>query len=208
MEVNGTTTLYGATTIYNTLDVGGFNVASDGLVTLSSNARVAKTLTFTANNLRTKGTSADPTLHVIEDYIITFAYANSSVHEVAGIAGIPCDYASGTNLKIRLHWAPEEDNQGDDEVVWGIEYGIFNSGDNLSTTSTTETVADIAGVSEQLQKTDDITINGSGVTSDDVLAFRIFRDPTDSRDTYDYDAYLMSVHICYISDKLGGDMRW
>jgi len=115
---------------------------------------------------------------------------------------VPDNYDSGSDIKLRLAWAPTDATTGD--VVWAAEYTIVtpNNNETLTATTATQTVTDSAeGLADELLLTDFITISGTGVQTGDVLSMRIYRDA--DADDYDADAALIHLGLFFQIDRNG-----
>lgn len=71
-----------------------------------------------------------------------------------------------------------------------------------STTTITSTSA--VGTSALAHKANEFdVISGTNIKIGDIIAFRLFRDPTDVADTYGSDVFLLSVGIHFQIDSTG-----
>jgi len=116
---------------------------------------------------------------------------------------LPHKYKPGTDLKPHVHFAPTNANAGD--VKWFLEYTWENYGGSFSaspnTATGTETVA--AGTAYKHMICGLGTISGSGKKESSMLICKIYRDPTDSDDTYASDAAFLEIDFHYQSNKRG-----
>lgn len=130
----------------------------------------------------------------------TFDGVNTT-EEVFGVFEIPHDYKEGSLLRPHIHWAPYNGNGGN--VKWQMSYTIASK-DSVFPSASNITAVGAAGTSALAHKATEFdTIVGTNVKIGDIIAFRLFRDPTDSSDTYGSDVFLLSVGVHYQIDSTG-----
>jgi len=115
---------------------------------------------------------------------------------------VPENYYVGSDFKIRFYWSPTDANTGD--VVWGIEYTIVTPENDevLTTATTTATVTDSTqSLTNELLRTDFITIPRTGVQPGDVISMRVYRDA--DADDYNADAALVHLGLYFKIDRNG-----
>jgi len=110
-------------------------------------------------------------------------------------------YKEGTDIYLHIHWRPTTSDTGN--VKWQVEYYWDNIDSTPGSNYTVSLVDAAGGVAWQHLKTDEYTISGTGKLIGSHLLIRVFRDPTDSADTYAYDAVLSSVGVHYQIDTIG-----
>lgn len=129
----------------------------------------------------------------------------STTEEVHGAVEIPHSYKEGSVLLPHVHWAPSDGNAGD--VKWQLEYTIVNAengtGFPAPTTIGNAHPSDSVAWKHHIDPLPEI--DGTGLKIGAVLAFRLFRDPTDVEDTYGSDAILLSFGIHFQQDTFGSE---
>jgi hypothetical protein len=147
------------------------------------------------------GASApDLTTFVGDIKLYTFD-GGSTLEDAMGAIEIPHDYKEGTDLRPHIHWAPIDANAGN--VHWQMSF-TKASRDGVFPAQTTITCTSTAGGVALAHKANECTvISGTGVKIGDIIAFRLFRDPTNVADTYGSDAFLLSLGIHYQIDSTG-----
>lgn len=115
---------------------------------------------------------------------------------------VPIDWALGTDIDIRVHWAPVDDSTG--TVVWQMTWDAVASEANevISGAGTnTFVLDDTQSLQDELLQSDSMTISGASLTKEDTIGICIFRDPTHISDDYISGASLVWVEIeIYRSD--------
>jgi len=129
---------------------------------------------------------------------------NNVVEELSGSFEIEHNYKEGTDLRPHIHWCPVNVNAG--SVEWNMTYTVqSNVGDVYTSTETIVAVQASDGVDRKHQAVEFGVISGLGLRIGAVISFRLFRDPTDSQDTYGADALLLSLGIHYEIDGDGSN---
>jgi hypothetical protein len=129
----------------------------------------------------------------------------TTLEQLYGQFEMPHDYKEGSLLSPHVHWCASTAASG--SVVWNMDYawanpsGTFVSGTISGDGATTST----SGV-HLISDLTDVTITGLKIGG--ILAFRLWRDPTVSGDTYEADACLLSVGAHYVMDTLGSDSEF
>lgn len=152
-----------------------------------------------------KGASA-PDLAEFRDGLFLNAFAGTagvteqlffSVHILHGI--LPNSVPT-----FHIHWSHNIAVPSGD-VKWQIDYTIVKGyGVSQYPAPTTITTTQTAGAQYTHQITDDDDMPVSGeIEPDSVLIGRIYRDPTDSADTFEDDAFLIQADIHYERTRLG-----
>ncbi len=187
--------------------------AVDGLQTMLGTARIMKEVQITASNI-THPSANPPTLTLVGNALVeAFEATNDDMLYTTWM--VPRTYDPGTDLKIHFHWAPSDDNAGN--VTWGVEWAIIadNSNEVLTAGTTTQIVNDATEtLQDEILNTGNTTLTGSGtgLTADQIVMLRLFRDADASEggatDNYASPAYLISIDIEYMSDRLGEDDQW
>lgn len=131
-----------------------------------------------------------------------FAFDPSSNEQVYMTSQLPHKRKENSSIYPHFHWTPSDNESGD--VVWCIDYNWANINETFSEKDTKCVVDSTNSIENQHLMTKEIFINGTDKNSSAMLKSRLYRNATDSRDTYSSDAYMIEFDIHYFSDKLGG----
>ncbi|KKN42005.1 hypothetical protein LCGC14_0717650 [marine sediment metagenome] len=107
----------------------------------------------------------------------------------------------GTDLDIHVHWMPTTAGAG--QVLWQIEYTIVQGGQVASAPVIISAAEATNSQAWEGINTDIAIISGAGIKIESHFVMRVFRDPTESADTYGADAALFGVGIHYRIDDIG-----
>lgn len=144
-----------------------------------------------------------PTAAIIGNFSV-LQFAGTNTQEIFTSFHMPPDWSIGTDINIRVRWAPVDGGSGD--VVWQITYNPVQSENNevISGTGTTISVTDSTqSLQDELLDSGDMTITGTNLTVEDILGIRLFRDPDHNSDSYESEASFLWLEVEYTSDKLG-----
>ena len=176
---------------------------ADGTIKFNGNATVYRDINFAGTTLATGPTPPD-----IEEfyggggiYGRAFAGTLTTVEQLFGIEEIQHDYKEGTDLEFHVHWTPTTTASGN--VKWQIAYNWLEYNAVGGAPTVISVIQAASGVAWSHQKSNFINISGVGHQIQGQFHFRLFRDPTDSQDTYAADAALLSVGIHYQVDGVG-----
>lgn len=134
--------------------------------------------------------------------VFCYAFDSGVREEVFFTAQMSHAYKYGTQMRPHLHWAPSDDSSG--SVVWGLEYTIAPFGSAFGTTVINTCTAEAGGVAYEHTYASLGQMDPQNSLSFMIVG-RIFRDGTDSNDTYNAPAYLLEFDIHYVSDSLGSE---
>lgn len=113
---------------------------------------------------------------------------------------LPHSYKVGSDIQPHIHWVTNDSNEGD--VVWGLEYSWVNMGEAFGNTSIlTETASNEGEAFHQITSLGLIT--GTGKSYSSMLVCRIFRDASNSADTFTKDAGVLEVDFHFQVQALG-----
>ena len=113
---------------------------------------------------------------------------------------LPHSYKLGSDIQPHIHWVTKDDNTGD--VVWGLEYSWANMGDTYSNTNIITGTGSNSG-SNNHHITSLGLISGTGKSFSSMLVCRIFRDASNSADTFSKDAGVLEVDFHFQVQSLG-----
>lgn len=110
------------------------------------------------------------------------------------------DYVPGTNLIPHVHIYPTTAHVGNIKLF--LDYWIKNG--SVLVTGTTSLVCSCTGIAwDEVKINFDDEIDGSDLGIGAQGHYRIYRNPTDAQDTYNYDVALGTLGYHYQSDSLG-----
>lgn len=110
-------------------------------------------------------------------------------------------YKEGTDLRPHIHFITSSVDIGD--IKWQLEYTIAYVDGTYSTTTTTVAIDTANGIDRQHLAVEFGVIDGTGLKIGSHIHFRLFRNPSDTQDTYESDAFLSSIGIHYEIDGDG-----
>jgi hypothetical protein len=151
----------------------------------------------------TKLGTTPPTAAVIGNFSV-LQFTTAATETIYSSFHLPTDWSTDTDVVIRVYWAPADGTAGD--VVWQMTYAPIAAEANevISATGTTTTITDSTqSLQDELLQSGDMTITGTGLSAEDTIGLKIFRDPAHGSDTYANSASLVHIEIEYTADKLG-----
>lgn len=192
IEADGTIVLEGAATVWD-----DFLVNPDATSRGNSNSPVWGGVSESA--FKKNGSSQG---------VFLWMFSASTEQEVYFTVQLPHKYKVGTDLSPHVHWTTATGTPTGTNVVWGLEYTVIPIGGNFPTTSilTSNTIiASIgtpAGTGQHL-----ITplgaISGAGVDISTIIVCRLFRQVTNTNDTFANEVGLLSMDFHYEIDGVG-----
>jgi hypothetical protein len=133
--------------------------------------------------------------------VFAYHFDPTTEEEMFFTTQLPHRWDQGTELHPHIHWSPTTAVAGD--VVWGLEYIIFNPTGAIPATTTTLTATASTNASTDAQVTMFGTINGTGFTESAQLCCRVYRAAGDAADTYTADAVAFEIDIHFLAVKHG-----
>ena len=178
---------------------GKFDYYFDALSTL----RVTKELLIGAGDFH-KGASAPDDVYLSNNAHV-LAFDKTTVEHGHWERLIPLEFAAGTTIEIEVDWAFDT-AEADHYMTWVMEYVLVGTGEDPATAMTRTFQKSVISTGNNDKVI--TTTFGTGITgaqADDVIMVRFFRDSDATYDTddLDQDAWLIAIHLHYISDKLG-----
>ena len=153
-------------------------------------------LRFPVNVVEIRGESNVP-----EETNDGLAFDYNHMEQAFFIAQLPHNRKDDSDLHGHYHWKTSDNLTGD--VVWCLEYRIANINEEFSNYKNKCVVdSSLENLKTHLM-TNQILVNGTNITASAIVDSRIYRNATDSRDTYPSDAYLLEFDFHYNIDKLG-----
>jgi hypothetical protein len=133
-------------------------------------------------------------------FLPTFAGTGVLVEQAFGAFEMPHSWKEGTIIRPHIHWAPKTNAAGN--VKWQLSYSIADANGNFGAEATLKAVA-AGGAAWKHVVTEFETLAMAGLHIGAIIAFRIFRNPADGEDTYEDDAYLLSLGVHFQQDRAG-----
>jgi hypothetical protein len=151
-----------------------------------------------------------PDLEEFRDALFLFAFAGTGVQEEQGYFTLHILHglAPGTNPTLHVHWSHNQSSPSGD-VKWQVDYTIVPGYQTAAFPApTTMSVVQTAGAQYTHHITDDdsMTVTDT-IEPDSVMIGRIYRDQTDSEDTFEADAFLIHIDMHYERDRVGSISR-
>lgn len=182
-ENDGTLVFNGNATIWNDINIGGYD--------LGTGATPPSIINFAGGTIRT----------------YSFAGGTSGTNdELHGSLELLHDYKEGTDIYLHVHWANttavSDANGG---VVWAVEYTWQNKDDIFAAPITSsDSITNITNPTLAWKhfRSDIVTILGVGKNIGSALMFRIFRNRTASN-TYAAGVALLNFGVHYQCDTVG-----
>lgn len=199
--------------VFHTMEVGDVSnsnytsFANDGELTQSGTARVIKEIDLDTTTLAPGSTGPDAT--ILGNYLgYSYDIGDDSVADFE----IPHDWASGTNITVKLYWYCNEnyalgDNNG--EVQWRIRWSATPVSETETVDSPTHTGTidygdqNIPANAKELTTTSAGTISGASLSAGDVVGLTIDRVALDDGNDPTADPVIIRVEIEYTSNVLG-----
>ncbi len=181
--------------------------AADGELALAGTARVEKEIIVGAASWHRPTSGApDEAIVGLGQALLFDAGSDQHVHYQTII---PEDFAAGTEITVQVDWSFDTE-EADHYVVWELNYLVVANGEDpaaagaLTYQQSAITTAD-GDVSEDKVIHTTFGTNITGAVVDDILIMKFNRDAngTNAADTLTQDARLHTVHLHYVSDKLG-----
>ncbi len=179
------------------------NFADDGELTLYGTARVEKAIDMAGATFEKGGTA--PTAIVVGNYL---AWEYTKNDDSVITFELPHDWASGTDLTIKVDWAVDDDFADvSGEVQWNVSWTAtpHDASETLTHASTTLDPGDIniPANANTLTRTTMGTIAGASLAVEDEIGLKIERVALDGGNDPQKDPYITHIYVSYIADKLG-----
>jgi len=189
-------------------DVSGGNYtsfANDGELTQSGTARTKKEVEIEATSLAPGSTGPDAT--ILGNYLgYSYDIGNDSVADFE----LPYDWASGTDLEVKIYWYCNEDYATDSgEVQWRVQWSAMPKDASETVDSPTHTGTidfgdqNIPANAKTLTTTSAGTIAAASLSSGDFIGLTIDRVALDGGNNPTADPVIVRIEIEYTSDVLG-----
>lgn len=192
---------------------GNFTVAGvTGQVILDGDARVYNTITNYAYNFWSNtgavtynGVACDPAgATTLGGMYYTRSYddggGGGKPEASLTTLTMPLDYEDGTNIQLIVHWTAVATTGN---VRFGIGILPVGTGESYVTAETYQTGLDAAPGTAYARQDVTLTFTGTGYQSGDDVAIVMYRDADDGTDTMTGDAFVSTIELKYIANKLG-----
>lgn len=179
--------------------------AADGDLTFHGTAMVAKEIEVVAMSFAPGASGATQTLL---GYYSGYAYTINN--DMIAQFELPHDWASGTNLAVKLYWYIDEDfvdNSG--EVQWTVDWSACPIDETETVDAPTHSGSidygdqDIPANAKELTTTAAGTIAAASLASGDVIGLKISRVVLDTGANPTAEPVIIRAEIAYTSDRLG-----
>lgn len=205
------TTICATDFIGTTLKATTITATTLSATTLSSTNVYSTTITGQAwddiriAGLAIKTNASAPELIALSGGLLIYGFdGNATLEQGYFVIQMPHTYKTGTDLHPHVHWAKSVDATGN--VVWFLEYALADINAAYPSTTTISAVC-TAAVGAWIHTKSDLPVISSpsitGISS--MLVGRLYRNPADALDTYEFDAGLLEFDIHYQVDGIGSD---
>lgn len=133
-------------------------------------------------------------------YVYTFDGA-ATTEQIYGAVEIQHEYQIGTTLFPHIHWMAMTGATG--AVKWNLEYNIQTVGAAFVGSTTISAIGQANGMTFAHMLALFGGVSGASISINSIMNFRIYRDPTDSEDTFPNDAGLLQFGIHFLKDGIG-----
>ena len=141
-----------------------------------------------------------PNISNIIGSLKTYTFSHNATQELYFTLNVPHDYAEGTDIVPIITYFSTTTNQG--IVVWAIDYVWVNINAALTTPTTIAGVGSVATIYKNITSEFN-TLSGSGKTISSSIICRLYRDGTNSADTYPDNVGLISCSFKYQLSGIG-----
>lgn len=134
--------------------------------------------------------------------VYTYGFDHAAEEELFFAVQIPHDAIKTADISPHVHWTPAT-STAVGQVRWGLEYVLTEIGSTMTAT-TIDYVNDTAGALHTHELAEFTGIDMSTITSVSAMFMcRLFRDASDTADTYTGDAGLFEFDFHYKRGRLG-----
>lgn len=140
----------------------------------------------------------------------TYKFSAGTEESLYFAVQFPHEWLEASSIYPHIHWAPETTADGtpaNQKVVWGLEYTWANRegtyGNTTLDAASTHSPADANVVAAKHYVTALAAIAGTSKTMSSIMLCRVFRKSADGGDTYEGNAWLLSVDFHIQKDALG-----
>lgn len=147
--------------------------------------------------------------------LLWFKHKASDENDVVFTVQMPHAWKEGTDIFPHVHWTSKGTAPGNNRVTWGLEYTWVNVGDVFPATATITgtTVATpnegvIALYEHVITPLGTNGIDGDGNKLSSMLVCRLFRNSSNTLDTYAHDAGLLEIDFHFQIDSDGSNQEY
>ena len=177
----------------------GFYIDKEGSLLLSGGAIAHDDLRVPASSVKLQGASI-PSWGTLNNGLYTLNFEDNKSNQIIFVAQMPHKYKEGTDIYPHIHWLPTTANSGN--VVWKFEYSWFNVNE-AAPTSTTLSTTDATEGDKKHQIASFGPIDGTGKKISSILVCRVWREGSDTDDTYSDKAGFLEFDFHYEVDAMG-----
>lgn len=136
--------------------------------------------------------------HTSDSPALEFIKSGSGIGRVRYSTSVPGNYASDSNIVIKVFWSPPDSNVG--TIRWRLRYRLVSSNLDSVNSALTTVIYDQAtsGIADLLTDTEsNLVVPAVAINTNDILIFSIEREYTSASDTYGDSALVHLVRVEY-----------
>lgn len=189
------------------LDVNDVNIVGDldlhGTLTLHGEGRKLGHVVIGAATWK-KGATA-PTASY-ENIFPTLIFGDGNEDDAHYSTYVPYQWDNTTNMEVYVHWQHDDDAKTG-KVLWKLDYIGVKEGEDPAGAGATLSQLSAGGhpQDELIETVFSTKILAANLERDDDLGLRIWRDGDDGADDLTEGAELITLHIHYVKNRLGGE---
>jgi len=174
----------------------GFAISgsADNKILLLNHDYFEEDLRFPASVLNIRGSSNTPSWSSYLGNTQALSFSSSTMEQVFASVQLPHNRVYYSDLEPHFHWSPSNNNNG--SVVWCLEYTCANIGDLFPATQT-QCIEDQADNQENYHLMTEMIHIENDLIYSAMCNLRMYRDTTNSSDTFNGDVYLLEFDIHY-----------
>lgn len=181
-------------------DEGSMLIRLNGIWQCTTDLYVREDFRFPVEIIRQGASTEQPTFVTFLGNTEVLSFSPTQMQEGFVSIQMPHGRLDNSTLKPHWHWTPSSTNTG--SVVWCVEYTCANINAVYPATSVQCTTDAGDGVVNKHQMTEMINITNT-LEASSMCQMRIFRNATDTRDTFTGSAYLLEYDIHYTAKAVG-----
>jgi hypothetical protein len=181
---------------------GSMLVRKNGAWICTTNANLEEDLRMPSNVLAVRGANT-PTWTAYNNGLEALAFSPTIMKEVWSNTQMPHGRKENTTLGLHFHWMPATTNVGG--VVWCVEYACANIEVEMPASTTSCVVQSSDGVALKHKYSPSVNVTNT-LKYSAICDFRLYRNATDSRDTFTGNAYLAQFDVHYVALSIGEDV--
>ena len=135
--------------------------------------------------------------------VYLYQFDKAAEEEVFFVCQMPHSWKQGTAIDPHVHWVTTGTDTGN--CRWGLEYNVASIGGTFAGTTTIYATQAGGGTAGEHMYADFTDIDMTGHTFSCILVCRLFRDATNTGDTYNEDAALLEFDFHFEKNSLGSE---